>query len=98
MRKTAQSFRALSDEERSQIRVVKLEIVKAEQNETIAMLAERVKTPWSPQAIAMANRKPLTETLTTGERLKVGLFKAYVVRPSRVATTPSKGLVTHLGP
>jgi len=98
MRQTAQSFRALSGEERSQIRVVKLEIVKAEQNETITMLAERVKTPWSPQAIAMANRKPLTETLTTGERLKVGLFKAYVARPSRVAMRSSKDLVTHPGP
>lgn len=90
MRQSAASFRALSDEERSQILVTRLEIVEARQGESIAELAERVESPWSAQAISVVNRKPESAPLTAGERIKVGLRKSYVVRPRIVSTTPSQ--------
>jgi len=81
MRKSAHSFRPLTDEERSQILVTRLQVVEAEQGETIAELAERVETPWVVQAIAVVNRKPATAILEAGELMKVGIENSYAAPP-----------------
>ena len=90
MRQSASSFRALDQEERSQILVTQLAIVEARQGESITELSERVESPWSAQAISVVNRKPASAPLTAGERIKVGLRKSYVVRPRSVSPTPSE--------
>ena len=81
MRASAQSFRPLTDEERSNILVVKLHVVEGRQGETIAEMAERAETLWSPEAIAVVNRKPVTEPLELGEPIKVGIQESYARDP-----------------
>ncbi len=81
MRKSAHSFRPLSDEERSQIQVTRLRVVEGEQGETLAELAERVGTLWSVEAISVVNRKPATTTLAAGELIKVGIRNSYATQP-----------------
>lgn len=81
MRKSAHSFRPLSDEERSHILITRLRIVEGEQGETIAELAERVGTPWSVEAISIVNRKPATAALEAGELMKVGIQNSYATQP-----------------
>ena len=99
MRKSAHSFRPLGDEERSQILVTRLQIVEGEQGETIAELAERVGTPWSAEAISVANRKPVTTILEAGELLKVGIQNSYATQPPGAAGKSSDpGLVIHRRP
>jgi predicted Zn-dependent protease len=77
MRKSAHSFRPLSDRERSQILVVRVHVVKGRQGETIAELAKRVETPWTAEVISVVNRKPVTEPLEAGELIKVGIPENY---------------------
>jgi predicted Zn-dependent protease len=77
MRKSAHSFRPLTDEERSHILVTHLQVVESEQGETIAELAERVETPWSVEAISVVNRKPATVALEAGQLMKVGIRESY---------------------
>ncbi|TFH50450.1 MAG: hypothetical protein E4H01_02385 [Lysobacterales bacterium] len=89
MRKSANSFRALSADEISQIQVIKLQIVAARQGESIAELAERVKTPWSAEAISVVNHKSATAPLEVGELLKVGIHKIYVGRPRPDSKSPA---------
>lgn len=99
MRKSTHSFRALSDDERSQILVTQLQIVEAKQGESIAELAERVESPWSAEAISVVNRIPAGEILQAGEIVKVGIRKSYAARPQDVATMPSGPKpVIHPGP
>ena len=81
MRASAQSFRPLTDEERSNILVVKLHVVEGRQGETIAEMAERAETLWSPEAVAVVNRKPVTEPLELGEPIKVGIQESYARDP-----------------
>lgn len=99
MRTSAHSFRALDDEERAQILFTQLQIVEGKQGETIAELAQRVKTPWSAAAISVVNRKPATATLEAGELIKVGIQKSYAARPRHASTSLSKPMpVIHPGP
>ena len=79
MRKSAHSFRPLTKIELANILVVKLEIVEGLQDETIPELAERVGTPWTPDAIGVVNRKPVAEPLTGGDLMKVGIKESYAV-------------------
>ncbi len=81
MRQSAHSFRPLTNEERSNILVVKIQVVEGRHNESIAELAERAKTPWSAEAIAVVNRKTLTEPLELGELMKVGIQENYAKDP-----------------
>ena len=85
MRKSAHSFRPLTNEERAQILVTRLQVVEGEQGETIAELAERVGTPWSVEAISVVNRKPATTTLEAGELIKVGIQNSYATQPGGAA-------------
>ena len=89
MRRSAHSFRPLSDEERAQILITQLQIVEGERGETIAEFAERVETPWSTKAISVVNRKPLTDTLGAGELMKVGIQRSYArrLRPAAEASS-----------
>jgi len=81
MRKSAHSFRPLTKDELAHIMVVKLVIVEGQQGESIAELARRAGTTWTPRAIAVVNRKPLTETLKDGELMKVGIKENYAAAP-----------------
>ena len=77
LRASAHSFRALTNEERSHIVVVKVRVVESQQGETIAELAERIETPWNVEVISVVNRKPATQTLQGGELIKVGIPENY---------------------
>ncbi len=81
MRKSAHSFRPLSNEERSNILVTRLQVVAGEQGESIAELAARVQTTWTVEAISVANRKPVAEALAAGELMKVGIQQSYATAP-----------------
>lgn len=83
MRKSAHSFRALTNEERSSILVVKLGVVEGRQGESIAELAERVQTPWSVDVISVVNGKPIAARLEAGEPIKVGVQESYAVKPEK---------------
>ena len=99
MRRSAHSFRPLSDEERSQVPITQLQVLVGERGESIAEFAERVETPWSAEAISVVNRKPLTETLHAGEPMKVGIQRSYAtrLRPApRASREPAS--VTRPGP
>jgi predicted Zn-dependent protease len=99
MRKSAHSFRPLSDEDRSQILVTRLRVVEGEQGETIAEFAERVGTHWSVEAISVVNRKPATATLAAGELIKVGIQNSYATQPRGAAGKSSDpALVIHRRP
>ncbi len=81
MRKSAHSFRPLTNEERSNILATRLQVVEGEQGETIAEFAARVNTPWSVETISVVNRKSATEHLTAGELMKVGIQQSYATDP-----------------
>ena len=95
MRRSAHSFRPLSREERSQVRITQLQVLEGDGGESIVEFAERVGTPWSTEAIAVVNRKPIGETLKTGELMKIGIERSYATR-LRPAREPAP--VTHQGP
>jgi predicted Zn-dependent protease len=99
MRRSAHSFRPLTDEERSQILITQLQVLEGEGGETIAEFAERVETPWSIKAISVVNRKPLTATLEAGELMKVGIQRSYArrLRPDAEASSDPMP-VTHPRP
>jgi predicted Zn-dependent protease len=88
MRMSAHSFRPLTNEERANILVVKVDVVEGRQGETIAELAERVGTPWSVESISVVNRKPVGERLRAGELIKVGIPASYASGP---AAAPAPG-------
>ena len=77
MRKSAHSFRPLTNEERSNIIVMRLGVVEGKPGETIAEMAKRVETPWTVEIISVVNRKPSTEPLRAGELMKVGFQDNY---------------------
>jgi len=81
MRKSAHSFRPLTNEERSRILVTRLRVVAGVQGESIAELAARVGTTWTAEAISVANRKPVAEALAAGELMKVGIQQSYATVP-----------------
>lgn len=89
MRGSAHSFRALTNEERASILVVKLRVVEARRGESIAELAERVKTPWSVDVIAVVNGIPAGEPLEAGELIKVGLQESYTAQAGEPIATPT---------
>ena len=88
MTQSANSFRPLSDEERSQIKVAQLETAEAGQGESFAALAERVKSPWSAEAIAVVNGKPVDAKLAAGELIKVGILERYAWKPRHPPAVP----------
>jgi predicted Zn-dependent protease len=90
MRRSAHSFRPLSDEERAQIRITQLQILTGERGETLSEFAERVETPWSSEAISVVNRKPATATLEAGELMKVGIERSYATRLRPAARASSQ--------
>ncbi len=77
MRQSAHSFRPLTSDEREQIFVVRLAVVEGRAGESIAELAERVESPWTPEAIAVVNRRPADTPLAEGELVKLGLRRGY---------------------
>lgn len=77
MRKSAHSFRPLTNAERKQIFVVQLAVVEGRAGESVAALAERVGSPWTPDAIAVVNRRPVDTPLAFGELVKLGLRRSY---------------------
>lgn len=90
MRKSAHSFRPLTEEELSGILVAQLVVVEGREGESIAGLAERVGTPWSVEAIAVVNRRSSADPLAAGELLKVGIQKSYEVRKPATSEDPDE--------
>jgi len=95
MRKSAHSFRPLSREERAQVPITQLQVLEGDGGESIAEFAERVETPWSPEAIAVVNRIPIGAPLAAGELMKVGIERSYA---TRLRPAPEPAPVTHQGP
>ena len=89
MQQSANSFRPLSDEERAQIKVTQLEIATARENESFAALAERVQSPWTAEAIAVVNGKPVDAKLASGELIKIGLLETYAWKRRPVVRAPA---------
>lgn len=89
MRKSAHSFRPLTAEELSGILVAQLDVVEGRDGESIGALADRVGSPWTVEAIAVVNRRPVSAPLDAGELVKVGVQKSYAARrPETVADDP----------
>lgn len=86
MRRSAHSFRPLTNEERASILVIRVRVVEGVQGETIAELAERIGTPWSVESIAVVNRKPVGERLRAGELIKVGIPESYTAGPGAASS------------
>ena len=80
MAKSAQSFRGLSAAEASQIQVVRLKVVAAEQGESLSQLARRVDSVWSVEELAAANRKSSDESLKAGDLIKAAVIEPYEAR------------------
>ncbi len=94
MRKSAHSFRPLTEEELAGILVAQLDVVEGRDGESIQALAERVGSPWSVEAIAVVNRRPADAPLDAGELVKLGVQKSYAVRrPEPAADEPEPAAV-----
>jgi len=74
---TAESFRPLSEVERSSIKVALLHIVTARQDETPEELIERVDGVWTPSRTAVANAIREDARLKGGQLIKIAILEPY---------------------
>ncbi len=65
------SFRALSDSERGQIREDRIAIVKARAGETLAALLEQDRSRWPAGEAAVANATLPETPLSAGQSIKI---------------------------
>ena len=68
---TARSFRSLSDESRSQIRVKHLDVVLVRPGEDVVQLGERTGNAWTPIETALMNGMLGNEVFEGGELMKI---------------------------
>lgn len=78
---TAESFRPLSDLERSTIEEARLRIVPARGGETLDQLVKRVGGVWTPEETAVANGIRPDASLREGQLIKVPIRQPYVAPP-----------------
>lgn len=74
---TADSFRALSNEELAEIEEDRLRLVAAAANETLDDVAVRSNSQWSIKKVSAANDMPIGETVEAGELVKVSKKEPY---------------------
>jgi predicted Zn-dependent protease len=79
-----QSFRALTEAERTGMTELRLRIVKARAGETIEALAIRTESAWTAEDIAVANAVAMTDALTEGQLMKIARAEPYVSRTRTV--------------
>jgi predicted Zn-dependent protease len=77
---TAESFRSLTQRERSAIRERILGVASARGGESLAALSRRVGNAWSLEYTAVANGLETSSRLSTGQLVKVALERPYVSR------------------
>ncbi len=78
--KTAESFRALTSQERASIQVTPLRTVKAQEGETLDQLVTRSGTTWAREELAVANGLRPGASLRKGQLLKVAIQERYSPR------------------
>jgi predicted Zn-dependent protease len=77
LRKTALSFRPLTNKERSSIRETRLRIVKARQGENLDRLSERTHNEWDLPTTAVMNGMKTAQVLKKGQLVKVAVSQKY---------------------
>lgn len=80
----AESFRPLTEADRSRILEARLRIVTARGGETMEELIERVDGVWTPSEAAIANALSLEAPLRAGQLVKMPVLQPYLA-PSRPA-------------
>jgi predicted Zn-dependent protease len=78
---TARSFRPLTDEERSSIRVLRLRAVEARAGENLVTLSQRTGNAWDPTRTSVLNGLPASTLLDEGALVKVVEEEAYRPKP-----------------
>ena len=76
--RTAKSFRALTSEERADVREHRLHVARAAGGESLAALAERSGNVWKLEQVAVANGVEARASLTAGQRIKLAVERPYV--------------------
>jgi predicted Zn-dependent protease len=77
IRATAQSFRPLTDSERSSIPVTRLRLVEARTGESLAQLGLRSGNAWSVRETAVMNGVPAGEPLDAGRVVKIAVIERF---------------------
>jgi predicted Zn-dependent protease len=78
-RRTAETFRPLTESERAGIRETRLRIVPARGGERLDQLAARVGSEWKPPMVAAANALDPSAPLGDGQLVKVAISEPYRV-------------------
>lgn len=74
---TTRTFRPISDEHRSEIKVDRLHVVLARPGEDIATLGARTENAWTPSVTSLINGKLGNEIFEGGELVKILRHEAY---------------------
>jgi len=74
---TAHTFRPLSNAERANIKVARLSVAKAREDETLGALIDQTGGIWSSAETAVANGIEEDEALLEGQLIKVAIERAY---------------------
>ena len=78
---TVRTFRRLTDEERSEVRVLHLRLVSAIEGEDISTLSRRTGNTWGPGRTAVLNGVFVNERLSEGDLLKISYAVPYEPEP-----------------
>jgi predicted Zn-dependent protease len=78
-----QSFRPLTQEERSSIREKRLRLVKAQAGETVEALTARSKSAWKAGQVAVANDLQASDVLKDGQVIKIAVEEPYAGKQAR---------------
>jgi predicted Zn-dependent protease len=78
LRRTAQSFRPLTPEERASFTEMRLKVVAARGGETLAQLSRRAQDQWKPEMTAIVNGVQPGAKLKQGQLVKIAVKQSYV--------------------
>jgi predicted Zn-dependent protease len=88
-RAMARSFRSITDDERASIRVERLRLATARDDEDLAALSRRTDNAWDPARTAVMNGMVPDSRLEGGQLVKIAVSEPYVPppKPDRSETT-----------
>jgi predicted Zn-dependent protease len=78
--RTAESFRALTSEERASFRERRLAVVPARAGESLGALAERADNVWRLEQVALVNGAEPATMLEAGQQLKIVVERPYAAQ------------------
>ena len=90
-RVTARSLRALTPEERAEVRALRLRAVTARPDENLLELGERTGNEWDVVRTAVMNGLDVVHSFSGGEVVKIARLETYVPAPQEAAPDTAAG-------